>query len=95
MTAFWIEIVINYDVPSDGEDYVHRGGRTARAATTGIALTLVNEEDQIKLKRIEDLIGDEIKKLPVPVQFGETPPYNPSERKGRGRKPNKFRHKKR
>jgi superfamily II DNA/RNA helicase len=52
-----INIVINYDVPSDAEDYVHRVGRTARAEKTGIAVTLVNKSDLIKMQRIEKLIG--------------------------------------
>ena len=52
-----IGLVINYDVPGDPEDYVHRVGRTARAQTTGEAITFVNAADQHKLKRIEDLIG--------------------------------------
>lgn len=56
-----IGLVINYDVPRDAEDYIHRVGRTARAETTGVALTLINPEDMRKFKSIEDLIGDEIK----------------------------------
>jgi ATP-dependent RNA helicase RhlE len=62
-----IGLVINYDVPRDAEDYVHRVGRTARAESTGAALTFVNHEDQYKFKKIEALIGSEIQKLPVPV----------------------------
>jgi superfamily II DNA/RNA helicase len=73
-----INLVINYDVPSDGEDYVHRVGRTARADSTGVALTLVNEEDMYKLKRIERLIEIEIPKLPLPRELGEGPEWNPS-----------------
>jgi superfamily II DNA/RNA helicase len=70
-----IELVINYDVPPDGEDYVHRIGRTARAATKGAAITLVNQEDFIKFKRIEKLIGKEIEKAAVPTALGETPQF--------------------
>jgi superfamily II DNA/RNA helicase len=70
-----IELVINYDVPPDGEDYVHRIGRTARAATKGAAITLVNQEDFIKFKRIEKLIGKEIEKAVVPTALGETPQF--------------------
>ena len=79
-----IGIVINYDVPNDAEDYVHRVGRTARAETTGVALTFITPEDQYKFKRIEDLIESEVKKLPVPEEFGPTPEYNPSKRSGGG-----------
>lgn len=70
-----IELVINYDVPPDGEDYVHRIGRTARAATTGSAITLVNQEDYIKIKRIEKLIGSTIEKAVVPTALGDTPTF--------------------
>lgn len=72
-----ISLVINFDVPRDAEDYVHRVGRTARAASTGVALTFVNEEDQYKFKKIEDLIGHEIKKVPLPAQLGQGPEYDP------------------
>ncbi|MCB0806229.1 MAG: DEAD/DEAH box helicase [Bacteroidales bacterium] len=70
-----INLVINYDVPGDAEDYVHRVGRTARANTTGIALTLVNEKDMPRFKRIEDLIEMEIHKLNVPVELGKGPEW--------------------
>lgn len=73
-----IELVINYDVPPDGEDYVHRIGRTARAATKGSAVTLVNQEDHFKLKRIEKLIGQEIEKAVVPTALGEAPVFHSS-----------------
>jgi superfamily II DNA/RNA helicase len=73
-----IELVINYDVPPDGEDYVHRIGRTARAATKGSAVTLVNQEDHYKLKRIEKLIGQEIEKAVVPTALGEAPVFHSS-----------------
>ncbi len=72
-----ISLIINFNVPQDAEDYVHRVGRTARAAATGVALTLVNEEDMYRLKRIEDLIENEILKLPVPAELGESPKWNP------------------
>jgi superfamily II DNA/RNA helicase len=68
-----IELVINYDVPHDGEDYVHRIGRTARAASTGTAYTFVTEKEQYKFHRIEKLIGKEIPKLQVPEEFGAAP----------------------
>ena len=72
-----ISLVINYDVPRDAEDYVHRIGRTARAESTGAAITFINPEDQYKFKNIEDLIGTEIKKLPIPAELGKVPVYNP------------------
>jgi len=72
-----INLVINYDVPQDAEDYVHRVGRTARAKTTGIALTLINEDDMLKFKRIEELIERDIIKMPVPPEIGESPVWNP------------------
>ncbi len=72
-----IGLVINYDVPGDAEDYIHRIGRTARAASKGVALTFINEHDQYKFFKIENLIGSEIKKLPLPDGFGDAPAYNP------------------
>jgi ATP-dependent RNA helicase RhlE len=72
-----ISLIINFNVPQDAEDYVHRVGRTARAAATGVALTLVNEQDMFRLKRIEDLIENEILKLQVPAELGESPAWNP------------------
>jgi superfamily II DNA/RNA helicase len=61
-----INMVINYDVPSDAEDYVHRVGRTARAEKTGIAVTLVNRTDQTKMQRIEKLIGYKVNIVSLP-----------------------------
>ncbi len=75
-----IDLVINYEVPHDGEDYVHRIGRTARAETDGTAFTLVNEKEQRKFAAIEKLIGKTIDKAIVPESFGPTPLYNPGER---------------
>ena len=80
-----ISLIINYDVPQDSEDYVHRVGRTARANTTGVALTLINEKDMIRFKEIENLIEREIIKLPVPSELGDGPAWNPV----RERKPGK------
>ncbi len=62
-----INLVINFDAPSDAEDYVHRVGRTARAESTGAAITLVNKADIQKLRRIEKLIGYEVYKAPLPA----------------------------
>ncbi|MEE4257388.1 MAG: DEAD/DEAH box helicase [Bacteroidales bacterium] len=72
-----INLVINYDAPQDAEDYVHRVGRTARAETTGIALTLVNSDDMNRLRKIESLIGKELIKIPLPAELGEGPRWNP------------------
>ncbi|HMX38945.1 MAG TPA: DEAD/DEAH box helicase [Saprospiraceae bacterium] len=68
-----IDLVVNYDVPRDAEDYVHRVGRTARAERTGTALTLITPLDQHKFKRIEHLIGRTVDKLPLPkhLQSGQ------------------------
>jgi superfamily II DNA/RNA helicase len=61
-----INLVVNFDVPSDAEDYVHRVGRTARAETTGVAITLVTKAEMYKLQRIEKLIGYEVFRAPLP-----------------------------
>jgi superfamily II DNA/RNA helicase len=76
-----INLVINYDAPSDAEDYVHRVGRTARAETTGVAITLVNRADIPMMKRIEKLIGYEVYKAPLPAFIAE------KHVKGPGRRP--------
>lgn len=68
-----INLIINFDVPQDAEDYVHRVGRTARADSTGVALTLVNEDDMFYFHRIEELIERKIFKIPMPEKFGEGP----------------------
>ncbi len=84
-----ISLVVNYDVPGDAEDYIHRVGRTARAETTGTAITFINDHDQHKFKKIEDLIGYEINKLAVPEKLGAQPEYAPEKKEKR--KPfNKF-----
>ncbi len=70
-----IDLVMNYDVPRDAEDYVHRIGRTARAQTTGTAITLVNEKDVRSFKSIEEFIGSEIVKNPLPDFLGKSPKY--------------------
>ena len=72
-----IHLVINFDVPGDCEDYVHRVGRTARADATGVALTLVNEDDMMKFQRIEQFIERQIFKIPMPEKFGAGPKWNP------------------
>jgi ATP-dependent RNA helicase RhlE len=72
-----IDMVINYDVPHDAEDYVHRIGRTARAEASGVAITLINPKEQGKFAAIERLIGKEVYKGQIPVHLGEAPTYNP------------------
>jgi superfamily II DNA/RNA helicase len=83
-----IDLVINYDVPNDGEDYIHRIGRTARAATSGTAFTLVGEKEQSKFATIETLLGAPVLKGNVPEEFGPTPTYAPKQatRKSFGRR---------
>ncbi len=71
-----IDIVINYDVPGDAEDYVHRVGRTARADTSGLALTMINEGDMFRFHRIEKLIEREVMKLPLPEDLGGGPKWD-------------------
>jgi ATP-dependent RNA helicase RhlE len=75
-----IDLVINYDVPHDGEDYVHRIGRTARAAAEGTAYTFISEQEQGKFARIEKLLEKSVTKAVVPESFGATPEYNPKGR---------------
>lgn len=72
-----IGLVINYDVPGDPADYIHRIGRTARAASKGVAITYINEYDQQKFAQIEALIGNEIKKIALPETVGVGPVYAP------------------
>ena len=82
-----IGMVVNYDVPHDPEDYIHRIGRTARASATGRALTFINEKEQGKFHRIEEFMEREVEKLPLPEKLGKAPAYEPSasdERRGRG-----------
>lgn len=80
-----IRLVINYDVPHDSEDYVHRIGRTARANNDGCAITLVSETEQTRFKQIEDFLGKDIYKIPVPAALGEAPAYEPRTRRTQGR----------
>ena len=68
-----IDLVINFDAPQDPEDYIHRIGRTARAATKGTAITFVNHKDKRKLANIEKLIERQIERMPMPAHFGEVP----------------------
>ena len=79
-----IDLVINYDVPPDGEDYVHRIGRTARAASTGTAITFINPMDMQRFGGIERLIGREVPKIALPEALGESPVYEPDRRPSGG-----------
>lgn len=84
-----INLIINYNVPRDPEDYVHRVGRTARADATGVAITLINEEEMSYFHKIEKLIEKAITKVPPPPSIGEGPKWDTSHRpKGRGRSNN-------
>ncbi len=81
-----IDLVLNYDVPNDGEDYIHRIGRTARAASKGVAFTFINEKEQPKFLAIEELLGAPVPKAKVPQSLGAAPAYNPSKSKFNGGK---------
>ena len=72
-----IRLVINFDVPHDSEDYVHRIGRTARANNDGVALTFVSEKEQSNFKSIENFLEKDIYKIPIPAELGEAPEYKP------------------
>jgi superfamily II DNA/RNA helicase len=72
-----ISLVVNYDVPPDPEDYIHRIGRTARAESTGHAITFINEQDQRRFHQIEKLIGREVTKVGLPEGVGTSFEYNP------------------
>ncbi|TCC94569.1 DEAD/DEAH box helicase [Pedobacter frigiditerrae] len=79
-----IDLVINFDAPQDPEDYIHRIGRTARAATTGTAITFVNNKDKRKLANIEKLIERKIDRIELPAHLGEAPKDEPA---GKDEKP--------
>lgn len=70
-----IAMVINYDVPHDAEDYVHRIGRTARADRDGKAITFVNEDDIYFFQQIESFLEEEVEKAQLPAELGEGPEY--------------------
>ncbi len=76
-----IDLVINFDVPNDGEDYVHRIGRTARAETEGTAYTFITEKEQNKFAAIENLLGKTVQKAKVPESLGPVPNYQPRQRR--------------
>jgi superfamily II DNA/RNA helicase len=87
-----INLVVNFDTP-DADDYVHRVGRTARAETTGVALTLVNRMDSQKLERIEKLIGYEINREPLPAFIAEIHEKHQEGHSSAARTKNKFKRK--
>ena len=84
-----IDLVINYDVPQDPEDYVHRIGRTARAGAEGCAITFVSLDDQSRFHHIEKFLEKDVYKVPIPAELGEAPEYKPvrpkTPHKGKGR----------
>ena len=77
-----IQLVLNYDVPHDAEDYVHRIGRTARAGAEGQAITLVSEKDQPQFRSIEKFLEKDIEKRPVPSELGDAPAYRTDGKSG-------------
>lgn len=84
-----IRLVVNFDIPHDPEDYVHRIGRTARGTNgEGLAITFVAIEEQAQFKRIENFLDKEVYKIPIDPQLGEAPLYEPEKytqlRWGRG-----------
>lgn len=83
-----IALVINYDVPHEAEDYVHRIGRTARAERDGQAITLVCPEDMYHFKQIERFLKRDIEKVPLPEGLGDAPEYKVKQRSNSSRRPN-------
>ena len=81
-----IQIVINFDVPRDSEDYVHRIGRTARADRDGRAITFVSERDMTYFQQIESFLEKTIEKTPLPDGLGEGPEYKATPKKASARK---------
>lgn len=81
-----IAMVVNYDVPHEAEDYVHRIGRTARANADGMAVTLISQREQPKFGYIENFLGYEVRKQEVPAELGEAPEYNPKKRTSGGKR---------
>ncbi len=88
-----IGLVINYDVPADAEDYVHRVGRTARAETTGEAITFINDKDQYRFSQIEKLIEKDVIKIPLPPGMGNSPEWKPDATKNNFKNKRPFRKK--
>lgn len=84
-----IDLIINFDIPPEAEDYVHRVGRTARAEREGLAISLINQDDVFRFKRIEKLIEREIFKIPLPDGFEPGPEYVLS-KNSNNKRPKKF-----
>ncbi|MBN1651073.1 MAG: DEAD/DEAH box helicase [Bacteroidales bacterium] len=84
-----IDLIINFDIPAEAEDYVHRVGRTARAKREGLALSLINKDDIYRFKKIEKLIEKEIFKIALPEGFEPGPDYTIS-KFSKGRKLGKY-----
>lgn len=80
-----ISLVINFDVPYDVEDYVHRIGRTARAGDSGMAITFVSPDEQYRFSQIEKFLQKVIFKIPIPEELGEAPAYNPQKTRSENR----------
>ena len=78
-----VSLVINYDAPHDPEDYIHRIGRTARAEESGVAITLITQNDFQRFQRIEKLIGKPLTPSPLPEHIGLSPEFNSTTRSKR------------
>ncbi len=89
-----IEMVINFDVPGEPEDYVHRIGRTARADADGKGVTFISDREQGRFRKIETLLEKEVKKGDVPTDLGDTPRWKKESLK-KGRRPNRTQRNKR
>ena len=85
-----IDLVINYDIPHDAEDYVHRIGRTARAEADGMAITLVSEKEIRRFDAIEKFLGKVVEKSVVPSELGPVPEYKMAPRPAGGKNQKKF-----
>ncbi len=81
-----IDLVINYDVPGDAEDYIHRVGRTARAEAEGVALTFINRKDSRKFKDIERLMGQIVQKAPLPEPIHQIMSSSNRDKKSKSKK---------
>ncbi len=79
-----VDLVVNFDVPPDPEDYVHRIGRTARGESTGTAITFINEKDQRRFHQIEQLIERVLEKSGLPEHLGAAPEYQPEKKQSSG-----------
>ena len=86
-----IAMVINFDVPHDPEDYVHRIGRTARAERDGVAITFVSDDEIYSFKQIEKFLDRDVEKVALPEGLGEAPDYNAPRGKGKSDRNNRGR----